>query len=125
MGDRHRDSREDSKTPPVDTRLEALAHRLDWIERDRLSIRHQLWVWMAEHLLAVSGAMILGGFALGASGLVAWDAVFSWLDTFLSGIVGILAVLTVVARIGSFVADRRERTRANRSLIETSVEDDP
>jgi hypothetical protein len=115
----------DDDAPSIETRLEALAHRVDWIDRDRLGIRHTLWVWMAEHLLSVSGALIIGGLLLGAVGVVSWSAVISWLDTFLSGIIGILAVLTFVARVASFVSDRREQSRANRSLIESSFEDDP
>ena len=55
----------------VEIRLNALARRVDWIDRDRLSIRHTLWVWMAEQLLPVFGAIILVGLLAGVSGIVA------------------------------------------------------
>jgi hypothetical protein len=115
----------DDDEPSIETRLEALAHRVDWIDRDRLSIRHTLWVWMAEQLLSVFGAIILVGLLAGVSGVVSWDVIIPWLDTLLSGAVGILAVLTFVARVSSVVTDWREQSRANRSLIESDTEDDP
>ena len=80
---------------------------------------------MIEHLLSVFGAIILVGLLAGVSGVVAWEVIIPWLDDLMSEIVGILAVLTFVARVASFVSDRREQSRANRSLIESDTEDDP
>jgi L-lactate permease len=80
---------------------------------------------MTEHLLSVFGAIILVGLLAGVSGVVAWEVIIPWLDDLMSEIVGILAVLTFVARVASFVSDRREQLRANRSLIESDTEDDP
>jgi L-lactate permease len=80
---------------------------------------------MTEHLLSVFGAIILVGLLAGVSGVVAWEVIIPWLDDLMSEIVGILAVLTFVARVASFVSDRREQSRANRSLIESDTEDDP
>ena len=78
---------------------------------------------MAEQLLSVFGAIILVGLLTGVSGIVAWNVIILWLNTLLSGIVGILAVLTFVARVSSIV-NRPEQSRANRSLIETGTEND-
>lgn len=110
--------------PSVDTRLDAIAHRLDWIDRDRLGIRPKLWVWMAEWLLTVVGAIIIVGLIVGASGVVPWNVIVAWLDDLMSIIVGLLAVLTLLARVVWTIGEWRDRSRENRSLIETKFEDD-
>ena len=115
----------DDNTPSVETRLDAIAHRLEWINDDRLGIQPKLWVFMMEQFLAVSGAVILGFLVLGLIGVMSWSTVIGTLDTFLSLTVGGVAVLTFVERAASEVVDRRERSRTNRSLIETGTEDDP
>jgi hypothetical protein len=116
---------DDEQEPPVETRLEALAHRLDWIDRDRLGIHPKLWVWMAEQYFTAFGAIVLIGLLIGVSGIMPWDATIAWLDNLMSALIGTLAVLTFLARVTWAFGDRRDRSRENRSLIETSTEDDP
>ena len=70
---------------------------------------------MAEQLLSVFGAIILVGLLAGVSGIVAWNVIIPWLDTLLSGIVGILAVLTFVARVSLIVTDGNNHERTARS----------
>lgn len=115
---------DDEDEPSVETRIEALAVRLDWIDDDRLGGRHLLWVFITEQLLAVSGALVLGFLVLGASGIIPWDTVLGSLDTFLSLIVGGLAVLTFMERVVWTIGEWRDRSRENRWLIETGFEDD-
>lgn len=125
MSDRHRSPDSEGDEPSIETRIEALAHRVDWIDRDRLGIRPKLWVWMVEWLLTVAGALILGFLVVGASGVLSWDVVIGMLDTYLSAIIGAIAVLTFIERAVWVIGEWRDRSRENRSLIEGEFEDDP
>jgi hypothetical protein len=118
------DAEDGDDGPSVETRLDAIAHYLGWIDRDRLGMRPKLWVWMVEWLLTVFGAIILVGLAVGVSGVISWDAVVAWLDDPASLVIGLLAVLTFLSRAVWTVSEWRDRSRENRSLIETGTGDD-
>jgi hypothetical protein len=79
---------------------------------------------MAEQYFTAFGAIVLVGLLIGVSGIMPWNATIAWLDDLMSALIGTLAVLTFLARVTWAFGDWRDRSRENRSLIETGTEDD-